>query len=94
MKSGGRTAVPAATLAGVRATTTRPVHRTDLDGLLGTLREAEPLPGHDRVYVPGELEWLAEEDRRRNGIPLHPKVVADLESLATETGVPLDARLG
>ena len=65
-----------------------------VDGLLSTLREAEPLPGHDRVYVPGELEWLAEEDRRRNGIPLHPKVVADLEALAAEAGVPFDARLG
>ena len=67
--------------------------RADVDALLATLRGAEPLPGHDRVYVPGELEALAEEDRRRHGIPLHPAVVADLEAVAAATGVPFDARL-
>ncbi len=67
--------------------------QADIDAFLIALRSAEPAPGHDRVYVPGELEFLAEEDRRRHGIPLHPKVVADLEAVAAETGVPFDARI-
>lgn len=73
----------------------RPIEefQADLDAFLVALRTAEPAPGHDRVYVPGELEFLAEEERRREGIPLHPRVVADLEAVAAQTGVPLDARI-
>lgn len=67
--------------------------QADVDELLMRLRTAEPAPGHDRVYVPGELEFLAEEERRQRGIPLHPKVAAELASIAAETGVPFDARI-
>lgn len=67
--------------------------QADMDAFLATLRHAAPAPDHDRVYVPGELEFLAEADRRRHGIPLHPRVAADLEAVAARTGVPFDARL-
>ncbi len=39
-------------------------------------------------------EFAAEEDRRANGIPLHPQVVAELEKIADETDVPFDALMG
>jgi LDH2 family malate/lactate/ureidoglycolate dehydrogenase len=58
-----------------------------MDAMLGELRAAEPARGHDRVYVPGDLEHIAEEDRRERGIPLHPKVLAEIRQIGDEVGV-------
>jgi L-2-hydroxycarboxylate dehydrogenase (NAD+) len=66
--------------------------QADVDRLFSTLRAAAPAEGHDRVYIPGDFEYAAEEDRRQHGIPLHPKVVADLEKLGKASGVRFDAR--
>lgn len=73
----------------------RPIEefQADMDELLSRLRAAEPADGHERVYVAGDLEFAAEEDRRRNGIPLHPKVVAALEQIADETDVPFECEV-
>lgn len=60
----------------------------DIDQMLAELRAAEPVDGAPRVYVPGDLEDDAEADRRVNGIPVHPKVVAELRALGEELGVP------
>lgn len=58
-----------------------------MDAMLGELRAAEPAAGADRVYVPGDLERIAEEDRRANGIPLHPKVLSEIRQIGQEVGV-------
>ena len=54
------------------------------DEYMQMLHACPPAPGHERVLTPGEPEWLAEDDRRANGIPLHPAVVEDLQQLAEE----------
>jgi LDH2 family malate/lactate/ureidoglycolate dehydrogenase len=59
-----------------------------MDRMIQTLRQAEPAPGSDRVYVHGERELDAERDRLANGVPLHPTVVASLRELAKELTVP------
>jgi L-2-hydroxycarboxylate dehydrogenase (NAD+) len=71
----------------------RPIeeYRADVDRLVTTLRAAEPAEGFDQVYVPGDLEFAAEAERRREGIPLHPKVVAELEVLARSCKLTFDA---
>jgi L-2-hydroxycarboxylate dehydrogenase (NAD+) len=71
----------------------RPIEefRADVDELLHRLRTATPADGFERVYVAGDLEFAAEEDRRTNGIPLHPQVVAQLERIADELDVPFEA---
>lgn len=61
--------------------------RAEMDAMLAELRAAEPVEGQARVYVPGDLEDIAEADRRANGIPVHPKVVAELRALGAEVGV-------
>ncbi|MBX6341320.1 MAG: Ldh family oxidoreductase [Thermomicrobiaceae bacterium] len=68
----------------------RPVEEflADMDQMLAELRGADPAEGAPRVYVPGDPEDLAEADRRVNGIPLHPKVLAELRALGEEVGVP------
>ncbi len=58
------------------------------DEYMQMLKSCPPAPGHDRVLTPGEPEWLAEDDRRANGIPLHPLVVEDLQKLAEELDIP------
>lgn len=60
---------------------------TMMDGMLGALRSTEPAPGAERVYVHGERELAAEQDRRANGIPLHPAVIDSLAALSAEYGV-------
>lgn len=71
----------------------RPIeeYRADVDRLVSTLRAAAPAEGFERVYVPGDFEFAAEAERRREGIPLHPKVVAELETLARSCKVTFDA---
>lgn len=44
----------------------------------------------DRLLTAGEVENAVEAERRRDGIPLHPKVVESLEQLARDLGVPFD----
>jgi L-2-hydroxycarboxylate dehydrogenase (NAD+) len=43
--------------------------------------------GVEAVYLPGEPEWIAFQERRRSGIPLSREVARRLEALADEVGV-------
>ncbi len=54
------------------------------EDLVRALREAEPAEGVDRVYLPGEREWLLAEERKRAGLPVARTTLAALESVATE----------
>jgi L-2-hydroxycarboxylate dehydrogenase (NAD+) len=58
------------------------------DEYIQMLHACTPAPGHIRVLAPGDPEWLAEDDRRANGIPLNPVVLADLQALAAELDIP------
>ena len=58
-----------------------------MDAMLGELRAAEPAPGHERVYVPGDPERIAEADRLERGVPVNPKVLDDLRQIGQEVGV-------
>jgi L-2-hydroxycarboxylate dehydrogenase (NAD+) len=44
----------------------------------------------DTLLLAGEVENAIEGERRRDGIPLHPKVIESLEQLARDLGVPFD----
>lgn len=58
-----------------------------MDRLLATIKASPKLPGHDRIYIPGEKEAECFRDRTSRGIPLHYKVVEDLTRLAREHDV-------
>ncbi len=60
-----------------------------LHGLMAEMRALPLAPGFDRVTLPGEIEAERLRDRRANGVPLDPAVLADLRQLAKQTGVPL-----
>jgi LDH2 family malate/lactate/ureidoglycolate dehydrogenase len=56
----------------------------DLQQRLKGVRKAE---GQDRVYIHGEKEYEEAEENARKGVPLNPKVAADLRALGQELDV-------
>ncbi|MBT5875273.1 MAG: hypothetical protein HOH43_17775 [Candidatus Latescibacteria bacterium] len=53
------------------------------------LHRMEPLPGLDRVLMPGELEFEREQDFLENGIPLDTSHIERLTEAGRDYGVPL-----
>lgn len=61
-----------------------------MDDIIRRLKGSAKAEGAERIYIHGEKEFEEEERRRREGVPLHPRVVADLRKIAEETGVEYD----
>jgi LDH2 family malate/lactate/ureidoglycolate dehydrogenase len=53
------------------------------------MRDTTPVPGVDRVRVPGDIEAENIADRRNNGIPLYPDVIENLRSSAKRLEIDL-----
>src|ERR1700722_8081854 len=53
-----------------------------MDNWIRRFRSATPVPGHEKVLIPGDPERETEIERRASGIPLLPAVVEDLKALA------------
>ncbi len=67
----------------------RPVNEfgKTMDQALNSLKESPKAKGQDRIYIHGEPEFEFEDERRENGIPLHPMVILNLSNLAKEAGI-------
>ena len=61
--------------------------RAEIDRQVRTVRATKPRKGVDRVYLPGEIEWLHHQERLKTGIPLHHIHLSELEQAAAELGV-------
>lgn len=61
-----------------------------LDTLLGEIKASELRPGVDRIYLPGEIEHLREQEKLKNGVPLERQVVQDLKKLAGDLNIEFD----
>ncbi|UII29241.1 Ldh family oxidoreductase [Fulvivirga maritima] len=59
-----------------------------MDNWIGRFRETKPVEGK-KVLIPGDPEREAEAIRKTDGIPLNPKVVADLNEVAEKMGLDL-----
>lgn len=46
--------------------------------------------GVNRIYLPGEIEWLKKQERLRTGIPVPHSLLNQLAELGEELGVSLD----
>ena len=55
-----------------------------MDERIRDLRSTTPAPGYERVMVAGQPEWENMQDRKVNGIPLHPTVIEMLKGYAAE----------
>ena len=52
------------------------------------MRATRRAPGVERIWLPGEMEHVTRQERLVAGIPLHAAMLAELETLAGEAGVP------
>lgn len=58
-----------------------------VDGLIRQVHACRRAPGVERIYLPGEIEFLTEQAYRRDGIPLNAVTLADLHRVCTELGI-------
>jgi len=65
--------------------------RATMDDLLKRLKASRKAEGHDRIYVAGEKESEEMQRRLRDGIPLLPVVMADLQALGSKFEIGLAA---
>jgi L-2-hydroxycarboxylate dehydrogenase (NAD+) len=67
----------------------RPIdeYRAAMDDLQRILRATPKADGQARIYIHGEKEFETADRRTREGIPLDPKVIADLHQIADEVGI-------
>ena len=70
----------------------RPIEefKATMDDLLRRLKDSPKAEGQQRIWVHGEKEFEMAEERRRRGIPLHPKVASELRAIAEELEVEYD----
>ena len=57
--------------------------KSHMDNWISRFREAKTVEGQDQVIIPGDPEREMEALRSKEGIPINPKVVADLKELAS-----------
>ncbi|MEO6612847.1 MAG: Ldh family oxidoreductase [Chitinophagaceae bacterium] len=62
--------------------------KKSMDHWIQGFRNAKPIPGQEKVLVPGDPEREFEEERKTKGIPLLDAVVADLGALAEKFSIP------
>ncbi|MBN1314276.1 MAG: Ldh family oxidoreductase [Anaerolineales bacterium] len=67
----------------------RPVEefKANMDDIIQRLKETPKAQNQERIYIHGEKEFEMVESQKKNGIALHPKVIADLQAMASEFDV-------
>jgi L-2-hydroxycarboxylate dehydrogenase (NAD+) len=70
----------------------RPVDEFEaaMDDLQRRLKDSPKAEDASRIYIHGEKEYEEAERRSKDGIPLNPKVAADLKAIGAELGVLYD----
>jgi LDH2 family malate/lactate/ureidoglycolate dehydrogenase len=68
------------------------VFKARMEQLIAEIHATEKMQGVERVYVPGEIEYLKREDYLKNGIPFPPATIARLEEFGREIGISVKVR--
>jgi LDH2 family malate/lactate/ureidoglycolate dehydrogenase len=61
-------------------------YEKDVQSLIGEIRNSPRAPGVDRIYLPGEIEWLARCERVQSGIPVRVELLEQIRRLASDVG--------
>jgi LDH2 family malate/lactate/ureidoglycolate dehydrogenase len=61
--------------------------RDTADQIFSSFRNSTPFPGHSPVRIPGQDRGNVCQERRDNGIPLHPNLVKTLADIAAELNI-------
>ena len=64
--------------------------KADMDTELRGFKDSAKSPGHDRIYVAGEIEHEKTLYNREHGVPVHVKVWDGLQKLAADLNIPFD----
>ena len=56
--------------------------KAEMDMRLREIRESTPMEGKPPIRIPGEMALRREKEMRREGIPVAPKVLEQLQALA------------
>src|SRR3954471_20649635 len=68
-------------------------YKAEVDRHIRELKESKRLPDVDEIRMPGERRRACRDDRLRNGVPLAPALVAQLDKLAADLSInPLAGR--
>jgi len=62
----------------------------DIQSLIADIRNSPRAPGVERIYLPGEIEWLKQKEQEEKGIPVPSSLLGELGKLADELKVDLD----
>ena len=65
--------------------------KRQIDDWIRTMRSSRPAPGTAGPIIPGQPEHEAEQQNRKQGIPLIPAVIHELKAIAKDTGVRFEA---
>jgi len=57
-----------------------------MDKWISFMRAARRAPGADRIWLPGEMEYVSRKERLTQGIPLNDAMIEELKTLAGEAG--------
>lgn len=69
-----------------------PLFMKRMEKMVKQIRTSVKADDVERIYLPGEIEYLIEKERARNGIPLEKRLVRDLNNIVKELKVkPLSA---
>ncbi len=60
----------------------------DLVGrLIDELKSSPPMEGSAGIFMPGEMEYLKEQEYLKSGIPVSPEVIKTLDAFAQKVGI-------
>jgi LDH2 family malate/lactate/ureidoglycolate dehydrogenase len=55
-----------------------------MDAFIAEIRSSPLAPGAEAIYLPGELEYRREQERRAQGVPIEARRLAALRELGQE----------
>jgi LDH2 family malate/lactate/ureidoglycolate dehydrogenase len=61
----------------------------DMQSMVAEIRNSPRAPGVERIYLPGEIEWLRKQERLELGIPVADSLLDMLDQLAVDLDVSL-----
>lgn len=65
--------------------------KAKMDEAIQTMHSLKLASGTERIYVPGEIEWLKRVERLSKGIPITSAVWHDVAAISQDLSVPLPA---
>jgi LDH2 family malate/lactate/ureidoglycolate dehydrogenase len=74
----------------ISAFTELDIFNKDIRALIADIHNSPRAPGVERIYLPGEIEWLRKKERLDTGIPVPNSLLQELHKLSQELKVELE----